>query len=92
MKEYYETSLYSTLEEIREAKILNIYANLYAEYVDDNEDHIYQHIQSNGLDVAPISEIEKYIFMLMKHIRSMMKGEVLWNYKMLSNYTIKIKM
>lgn len=75
MKEYYNYMSLTDMEEARRLHKLNRYANLYAEYVDDNEDHIYNHIQSNGLDVASMSEIEKHIFMLRKHIRSMMKGK-----------------
>lgn len=75
MKKYFKSGVYSTPKEKHEAKMLNIYANLYAQYVDDNEDHVYQHIVDNLLDVASVSELEKHISKLRKHIRSTIKGE-----------------
>ena len=75
MKEYFKTGAYSTPKEKEEARYLNEYANLYAQYVDDDEDHIYQHIEDNLLDVAPVNELKKRIHITKENIRNMLKKE-----------------
>lgn len=77
MKEYYIVSKYAKdmIKEEKEVELLNIYANLYAQYVDDDEAHIYQHIYNNRIDIAPVNELEQHILMLKEHIRFMMNGE-----------------
>ena len=75
MKEYFKTGAYSTPKEKKEARYLNEYANLYAQYIDDDEDHIYQHIEDNLLDVAPVNELKKRIHITKENIRNMLKKE-----------------
>lgn len=66
IKEYYKTGVCSTSKEKEEAKYLNIYANIYAKYVDNNEDHVYRHIENNLLDVASVSKLKERISILKK--------------------------
>lgn len=77
MKEYYQVNNYAKdiEKEEKEIELLNIYANLYAQYVDDSEDHIYHHIYNNRIDRASVNELEQHILMLKEHIGYMMKGE-----------------
>lgn len=70
MKEYFKTGVYSTPKEKEEAKYLNIYANIYAKYVDNNEDHIYQHMVNNLMDVMSAEELKKRIANLKEHLIS----------------------
>ena len=77
MKEYYLVNNYArNIErEEKEIELLNIYANLYAKHINDNEKHIYQHIHNNQIDTASVSELEQHINMLKEHIYYITKGE-----------------